>query len=894
MPTGDDSKVMSLLQCLLWPCFGDNMFASSVLAEGPLIKKGDYAHFRYFVLDTTGMLKYYEISLRQTINASGDVVFHIPSTKLTLTNQLSNRNLRGTMMLHPSFCARDLESPQGTSSTTRDFRSASSASNTPGSDMRCFRRSKEIHVTGFSPTGAIISWKLQASSIEHYDKWTRAFRIAMRPTWLPNSPFCQICRTNFQFFSPSRHCRKCGTCVCQSCSHMIDKLPLLAYTTPVPICIDCDPVPDSFDPQTKVLVYGMFPAIIVASVPPSSLTVEYLGRQSSAPTTVSVKYVERYSEMVLAANRIKCCLRAHVAYRLFRTQLHFHTWSLLETLQEQQTVKIVKIIRNTISVNELASLAPSYEERNDAAIDLDESLKQYRGVHLNFPLTENQVLKLSDSFRGGIALHGHYVTQLLDEVLARPPRGTMTHIQIPKGIELLIVGDLHGQYEDLMTIFDRKGVPSKTLWYLFNGDFVDRGLHGVEVICTLLAYSLLYPQFVFLNRGNHEASVLNRVFGFNEELKKKYPDFPNLFDKFEAVFNRLPLCTLIQDSVLVVHGGLPCEPNVTLKDIQAIDHLREIPTNRLESREDQIFSELMWNDPQPMDGKTASKRGCGFECGPDITRHFCALNNLRLVIRSHESHEEGFEVMHDGLILSVFSASSYCGFQTNKGAYVVLTDELKPYVVQFHSQALQKFTSTRNWRTQANRFEERTLWSLRELIGKKHSELGAYFHTKPPQVSRLELKQGLVKVLGIPLYFLLYFHQLLPKNQRLVDTTKFLKANQLVLPTDHRWVDSTMQRIWSAMQETNVTKAFDYFDRSRKGRISFEDLKATLRVLGLMKPELPPSSPPLAPVLSQEDMAAFVNDQMAFELMHRWDTNQDGIVDMQEFQLAFSKQLNNE
>ncbi|KAF0746404.1 hypothetical protein AaE_008142, partial [Aphanomyces astaci] len=219
-----------------------------------------------------------------------------------------------------------------------------------------------------------------------------------------------------------------------------------------------------------------------------------------------------------------------------------------------------------------------------------------------------------------------------------------------------------------------------------------------------LSYSLLYPQFVFLNRGNHEALMLNQVFGFADEVSKKYDadQFPALFGLFEAVFNRLPLCTLIQDSVFVVHGGLPVEPNVTLNDIEAIDHLREIPTNRLDGLDDQIFSQLMWNDPQPRDG---------------------------------------FEVMHDGLVLSVFSASSYCGFQANKGAYVVLTDELKPYVVQFHSQALQKFTSTRNWRTQANRFEERTLWSLKELIGKKHTELQGYFSALPPKVSRLQWKQ---------------------------------------------------------------------------------------------------------------------------------------------------------
>ncbi|RHY86551.1 hypothetical protein DYB35_002258, partial [Aphanomyces astaci] len=688
---GDDCSFMSIMSRVASCCLGDNVFSTSILAEGPLIKKGDYAHFRYFVLEASGLLKYYEITLRQTINACGDIVYHIPSTKLTQTGQLSNRNLRGTMLLHPSFCAKDIESPQAatTATGTRDFRSYSSgaSSSGPSSEMRCFRRSKEILVSGFGPAGNVLSWKLQATSLEHYDRWTRALRIAMRPAWALNAAYCQVCHVSFHWFNRPHHCRKCGSSVCTRCSHAIDKLPLLAYTSPVLVCIDCDPIPEDFAPHTKVLVYGKHPAVIVlvsSSSPPGTtgkkhpptksnmaVTVQFLADEATAD--VSIKYVERFSEKVLAANRIKCSLRMHLAYRLFRTLLHFHTWTLLESLQEQQTVKIVKIIRNTISVNELASLAPSYDEPTDASSCVKDSLKQYRGVHLSFPLTENQVLKLSDAFRSGQVLHGHYVTQLVEQVLDAPPRGTMTHIQIPKGVELVIVGDLHGQFEDLMTIFDRKGVPSKTLWYLFNGDFVDRGLHGVEVICTLLAYSLLYPQFVFLNRGNHEALVLNQVFGFADEVSKKYDadQFPALFGLFEAVFNRLPLCTLIQDSVFVVHGGLPVEPNVTLNDIEAIDHLREIPTNRLDGLDDQIFSQLMWNDPQPRDGYV------------DIT------------------------LVH---------------VDSNR-AYVVLTDELKPYVVQFHSQALQKFT-------------------LKELIGKKHTELQGYFSALPPKVSRLQWKQG--------------------------------------------------------------------------------------------------------------------------------------------------------
>uniref|UniRef100_H3G7L8 Serine/threonine specific protein phosphatases domain-containing protein n=3 Tax=Phytophthora ramorum TaxID=164328 RepID=H3G7L8_PHYRM len=78
-------------------------------------------------------------------------------------------------------------------------------------------------------------------------------------------------------------------------------------------------------------------------------------------------------------------------------------------------------------------------------------------------------------------------------------------------------GDLHGQLEDLLTILDKCGVPSSKTWYLFNGDFVDRGSHGVEVMLLLLAFKLLHPEFVFLNRGNHEERMINEVFGFKAE-----------------------------------------------------------------------------------------------------------------------------------------------------------------------------------------------------------------------------------------------------------------------------------------------------------------------------------------------------------------------------------------
>ncbi|KDO28476.1 hypothetical protein SPRG_06715 [Saprolegnia parasitica CBS 223.65] len=923
-------------------CLGVDLCATSplvvYLAEGPLIKKGDYAHFRYFVLDSNGFLKYYEIPVKQTINDMGDVVVHIPKNKLTLTNQLTTRNLRGVMLLHPSLCATEFE----ISGSGLDLTSLNQTTSSLNSEMRCVRRTREILVTGFATNGTLTSWKLQASSHSHYDMWVKAFRIAMRPVWVPNSKHCQICHGTFSAFFRPHHCRKCGTCVCYQCSHLIPRLPLLGYTDPVRICCDCDPLPEPFLPGTKVLVYGIRVGTIVQGSSDAAMVHVSMPARETIQR-VHIRYVERYSEMILAANRIKSRLKSYLAYRLFRTQLHFHTWSLLETLEEQRAVQTVKILKTSISVNELQSLTPAWSNSWDQTAELqNQNLPDnvvpasYRGAHLTFPLTENQVLKLVDAFRNGLPLHQAYVTRLLNLILEQP-LVCMSRLTIPNGVQVVIVGDLHGQFEDLMTIFDRKGVPSKHVWYVFNGDFVDRGLHGVEVILTLLAYKLLYPSYVFLNRGNHEASMLNHVFGFEEEVMRKYRDSGALFLLFEQVFNRLPLCTLVQDAIFIVHGGVPHNPGVTLADIQAIDIEREPPTGASGLLADDIFCQMLWNDPQPHTGITVSKRGCGYEFGPDVTQAFCKTNNLQMIIRSHESHEDGYVVCHDGLILSVFSASAYCGFQTNKGAFVVVTNELKPYVVQFYAQPLQKYTCHRNWRAQTKAFEDKTLWSLQELIGQKCDALRQYFRGQPfwrMFLTRLQWKQALTDVLGVPVHFLLYAPQLVVLDDHgKIDCYEFLRYYEVSSETDVPWCHEMLGRIFGAIlqdadpalpERSLMKRAFEYFDRSLKQRITFDDLKDTLRVLGYLEAKpasLPMSSSSLSVPMSsslssltsppsramrnsmaslyrdeasvataddkEDDDDVVLSEQQAFELMQYLDTNEDGIVGEDEFATTF-------
>ena len=132
---------------------------------------------------------------------------------------------------------------------------------------------------------------------------------------------------------------------------------------------------------------------------------------------------------------------------------------------------------------------------------------------------------------------------------------------------LTVVGDLHGQLPDLIHIFDESGLPSPTNKYIFNGDFVDRGVMGVEITLILLAFHATLPNSVFLNRGNHEDFAICCVYGFQAECSEKYDEVT--FGMFVEVFQHLPLFTIINKSVLVVHGGLFHDLDLKLDDIDS-------------------------------------------------------------------------------------------------------------------------------------------------------------------------------------------------------------------------------------------------------------------------------------------------------------------------------------
>jgi len=203
---------------------------------------------------------------------------------------------------------------------------------------------------------------------------------------------------------------------------------------------------------------------------------------------------------------------------------------------------------------------------------------------------------------------------------------------------------------------------------------VDRGSFGVEVILTYLLFKISDPRSIYLSRGNHETKNMNKIYGFEGEVKHKYDI--NIFNLFLELFCELPLAATIGGKVFVTHGGLSSMDDVTLGQIRSLKRGCEPP-------EGGLFSDLLWSDPQPFPGKMPSKRGVGYSFGPDITEKFLSANNLNLLVRSHEVKDEGYLVEHGGKCITIFSAPNYCDSMGNKGAYIHFGQDLVPKFTQF-------------------------------------------------------------------------------------------------------------------------------------------------------------------------------------------------------------------
>ncbi|CAL5353880.1 unnamed protein product [Camellia sinensis] len=239
-----------------------------------------------------------------------------------------------------------------------------------------------------------------------------------------------------------------------------------------------------------------------------------------------------------------------------------------------------------------------------------------------------------------------------------------------------VFGDLHGQFGDLMRLFDEYGFPSTAgdityIDYLFLGDYVDRGQHSLETITLLLALKIEYPENVFLIRGNHEAADINALFGFRLECIERMGENDGIWawTRFNQLFNYLPLAALIEKKIICMHGGIG-------RSIHSVEQIEKLERPITMDAGSIILMDLLWSDPTENDsveGLRPNARGPGLVTfGPDRVTDFCKKNKLQLIIRAHECVMDGFERFAQGQLITLFSATNYCGTANNAGAILVV------------------------------------------------------------------------------------------------------------------------------------------------------------------------------------------------------------------------------
>ncbi|OAG31726.1 serine/threonine-protein phosphatase PP1 catalytic subunit [Nematocida displodere] len=229
-----------------------------------------------------------------------------------------------------------------------------------------------------------------------------------------------------------------------------------------------------------------------------------------------------------------------------------------------------------------------------------------------------------------------------------------------------ICGDIHGQYPDLLRIFECGGHPPESN-YLFLGDYVDRGKQSLETICLLLAYKIKYPDNFFILRGNHECASINRIYGFYEECKDRYTY--KIWKKFTETFNCMPVAALVDGKIFCMHGGLS-------PDLQSLNQIRTIqrPTDVPDSG---LLCDLLWSDPDREVAKWGENdRGVSFTFGAAVVDEFLKKHDLDLICRAHQVVEDGYEFFAGKRLVTIFSAPNYCGEFENSGAIMEVDENL--------------------------------------------------------------------------------------------------------------------------------------------------------------------------------------------------------------------------
>ena len=326
-----------------------------------------------------------------------------------------------------------------------------------------------------------------------------------------------------------------------------------------------------------------------------------------------------------------------------------------------------EIINNKESLNNNKGEINNKEQNNEnndeeSLVNVDEIIKKL------YPFENKQMSQKSKNEQIKLVSESNLLTE--EELKFLCTKSMEIFMQESSFLELtapiIICGDIHGQYRDLIRLFDFGGSPQKKQ-YLFLGDYVDRGKNSIECIALLLAYKVKYPKNIYLLRGNHESEMINRTYGFYDECKRRYN--LRIWKIFSDCFNWLPISALVNQKILCMHGGLS-------PDLQNLNNIKQIvrPT---EVPDKGLLCDLLWSDPEKdCEDWAPNSRGISVLFNEDIIEKTLDMLDIDLICRAHQVVENGYEFFAQRKLVTVFSAPNYCGEFDNAGALMTVNKDL--------------------------------------------------------------------------------------------------------------------------------------------------------------------------------------------------------------------------
>uniref|UniRef100_A0A8C5JTQ6 Serine/threonine-protein phosphatase with EF-hands n=1 Tax=Jaculus jaculus TaxID=51337 RepID=A0A8C5JTQ6_JACJA len=540
-------------------------------------------------------------------------------------------------------------------------------------------------------------------------------------------------------------------------------------------------------------------------------------------------------------------------------------------------------------------------QNKHAYMGLIEVPDSYDGPRLKFPLTFTDIDLLLKAFQQQQILHAYYVLEVLFEakkVLKQMPN--FTHIQTSPYKEITVCGDLHGKLEDLLLIFYKNGLPSVNNQYVFNGDFVDRGKNSTEILMILLVSFLVYPNELHLNRGNHEDFMMNLRYGFTREILQKYKlHGKKILKSVEEIYTWLPIGTIIDNEILIIHGGISESTDLNLLHQIQRNKMKSVlmppvsnrefdsslknkassssatPGTSEDSSSEQLTKheweqivDLLWSDPKGRKGcypNTSRGGGCYF--GPDITAKILNKNQLKMIIRSHECKPDGYDICHDGKVITIFSASNYYDEGSNRGAYIKLCYNTAPRFFQYQVTT----TSCLNpLHQRVATMENRAIKILKErMISQKTDLINAFQlrdHSKTGKISLAQWAFSMESVLELKLpWRSLRSHLVKTDSDGNVDYMSSFQDVHIERPMEEA-TSPLVETLYRYRSDLNII--FNIMDSDHSGLISMEEFRTMWK-------------------LFTYHYNVQIDDSQFDEVINKMDVNKDGSIDFNEFFMAF-------